>query len=71
MAHTIATGLLGTRLLSDATGEDVFARLTQVWDVILRGITPPESAPANRLCVIRAAEQCRRTRSVAPVQNLV
>lgn len=59
VAHTIATGLLGTRLLSDATGEDMFARLTQVWDVILRGIAPPESAPTNRLCVIRAAEQCR------------
>lgn len=33
----------GTLLLAEATGDDVFARLAQVWTVILRGIVVPEA----------------------------
>lgn len=43
LGHSILIGLLGARLLSDATGEDVAMRLGQVWTTILRGAAAPES----------------------------
>jgi AcrR family transcriptional regulator len=41
MTQTIWAAVLGTQLLSSATGDDLLARLAQVWKVILRGIVPP------------------------------
>jgi AcrR family transcriptional regulator len=60
VGHTILVGLLGTRLLSDATGEDVFARLAQVWTVILRGSVAPRSALIFYELVNRLSQQAPR-----------
>ena len=57
VGHTILVGLLGTRLLSDATGEDIFTRLAQVWTVILRGTVAPRSAPVFHDLVTQLAQQ--------------
>lgn len=43
VTQTIWTLGPGTLLLAEATGDDVFARLAQVWTVILRGIVVPEA----------------------------
>jgi AcrR family transcriptional regulator len=58
VTQTLQAGMLGTRLLSDATGDDVFARLAQVWTVILRGIVPPQSLPYFQQFMTRVAH-CR------------
>ena len=43
LAHTLWAAALGNRILSDAIGDDLFARLAQIWQVLLRGIAPAES----------------------------
>jgi AcrR family transcriptional regulator len=55
--HTLWAAVLGTRLLADATGDDVYARLAQVWTVILRGIVPPQKLPYFQQFVTRLAQQ--------------
>lgn len=47
----------GTLLLAEATGDDVFFRLTQVWSVILRAIVPATSQDYFQQFVARAAQQ--------------
>lgn len=42
VAQAIWTLGPGTLLLAEATGDDVFARLAQVWTVLLRGMVVPE-----------------------------
>ena len=49
--------MLGTQLLSGATGDDLLARLAQVWKVILRGIVPPQKLPYFQQFVARRAQQ--------------
>lgn len=57
VGHTIWAGLVGTALLSDATGDYPFPRLTQVWTTILRGIVPAESLSYFTQFVARIAHQ--------------
>ncbi len=54
--HTLQAGLLGTRLLSDATGDDIFAGLVQLWSIFLRGLVPPQSASYFQQLVTRLAQ---------------
>ena len=57
VGHTIWAGLVGTALLSDATGDYPFPRLTQVWTTILRAIVPAESLGYFTQFVARIAHQ--------------
>lgn len=57
VAHTIRAAVLGTRLLSDAPADAVFARIAQVWRVILRGNVPPQKLPYLEGFVTRVAKQ--------------
>ncbi|WP_167103087.1 TetR/AcrR family transcriptional regulator [Mycobacterium sp. DL592] len=43
LARTIWSASLGNRVLSDSIGDDMFARLTSIWQVLLRGIVPAQS----------------------------
>lgn len=45
VAHTIWASQLGTRLLCDATGQDVYTHFAQTWRVILRANVPAPSLP--------------------------
>ena len=67
--HTLWAAVLGTRLLSDATGDDVYARLAQVWRVILRGIVPPCSLPYFQQFLTRMAQQCTQPDQDASLLN--
>ena len=67
--HTLWAAVLGTRLLSDATGDDVYARLAQVWRVILRGIVPPRSLPYFQQFLTRMAQQCTQPDQDASLLN--
>ena len=55
--QTILGAVLGTQLLSGATGDDLTARLAQVWKIILRGIVPPQKLPYFQQFVTRRAQQ--------------
>lgn len=57
MALTIWAALLGTRLLLDATAEDVFGQMAKVWQVILRGNVPPQKLPYFEHFVTGMAQQ--------------
>ena len=57
VGHTIWAAVLGTRLLSDATGEDIFAHLLGVWTVILHGVVPPQRLPYFQQFATRQAQQ--------------
>jgi len=67
--HTLWAAVLGTRLLSDATGDDVYARLAQVWRVNLRGIVPPRSLPYFQQFLTRMAQQCTQPDQDASLLN--
>ena len=54
--HTLWAAVLGTRLLSDATGDDIFAGLVQLWSIFLRGLVPPQSASYFQQLVTRLAQ---------------
>ncbi len=43
LAETICVSVLGSHLLSDAMGDDLFARLTRAWRIMLRGAVPHTS----------------------------
>lgn len=43
LAETICVSVLGSHLLSDAMGDDLFARLTRAWRIMLRGAVPHSS----------------------------
>jgi AcrR family transcriptional regulator len=43
LAETICVSVLGCHLLSDAMGDDLFARLTRAWRIMLRGSVPHSS----------------------------
>lgn len=43
LAETICVSVLGSHLLSDAMGDDLFARLTRAWRIMLRGSVPHSS----------------------------
>ena len=51
--ETVWASVLGTHLVSDAIGDDVFARLARSWRVLLGGIVRPESLPYFRDFVAR------------------
>ena len=51
--YALHSSVLGARLLSDATGDDIFAGLAQLWSVFLRGVVPPQSAPYFQQFVAR------------------
>jgi len=55
-AQTIWASMLGCRLLSDAGGEDISARLTQAWRVLLRAIVPEQSLPHFHEFVTRISQ---------------
>jgi AcrR family transcriptional regulator len=57
VAHTVRAGVLGSRLLSDATADAVYGRMAQVWRVILRGNVPPEKWPYLEDFVTRIVQQ--------------
>lgn len=57
VTQAIWTAGPGTLLLAEATGDDVFTRLAQVWSVILRGVVPPESQEYFQKFVSRMAQQ--------------
>ncbi len=57
VGHTIWAAVVGTRLVTDATGEDIVARLLGVWTVILRGIVPPQKLPYFQQFAARQAHQ--------------
>lgn len=59
LARTIWAAALGNRLLADALGDDIFAHLVQVWQVLLRGIVPAQSLPYFQELVGRMAAQYR------------
>jgi AcrR family transcriptional regulator len=54
--HTLQASVLGTRLLSDATGDDIFAGLVQLWSIFLRGLVPPQSASYFQQLLTRLAQ---------------
>lgn len=43
LADTICASILGCYLLTDAMGDDLFARLARAWRILLRGIVPASS----------------------------
>ena len=43
LAETVCVSVLGCHLLSDAMGDDLFARLTRAWRIMLRGSVPYSS----------------------------
>ena len=43
LARTIWAAALGNRVLADALGDDIFAQLVQMWQVLLRAIVPAQS----------------------------
>ncbi len=45
VAETICAGVLGCHLLSDAIGDDPFARLARTWRVLLRSIVSDDALP--------------------------
>jgi AcrR family transcriptional regulator len=45
VAETICAGVLGCHLLSDAMGDDPFARLARTWRVLLRSIVSDDALP--------------------------
>ena len=51
--YALHASVLGARLLSDATGDDIFAGLAQIWSVFLRGVVSPKSAPYFQQFVAR------------------
>ena len=53
VGETIWVTVLGSHLLSDALGDDVFARLAKSWRVLLAGIVSPGSLPYFRDYVAR------------------
>jgi AcrR family transcriptional regulator len=55
--QTILGAVLGTQLLSGATGDDLLARLAQVWKVLLRGIVPRQKLSYFQQFVTRRAQQ--------------
>ena len=57
LARTIWAASLGNRVLSDALGDDIFAQLVQIWQVILRGLVPAQSRPYFHELVVRMARQ--------------
>jgi AcrR family transcriptional regulator len=54
--HSLQASVLGTRLLSDATGDDIFAGLAQFWSIFLRGIVSPQSASYFQQVVTRLVQ---------------
>ena len=54
--RTLQAGVLGIRLLSDATGDDIFAGLVQLWSIFLRGLAPAQSASYFQQLVNRLAQ---------------
>jgi AcrR family transcriptional regulator len=61
VAHTLWAFTLGNRVLADAIGEDIFAGLTDAWQLLLRGIATPEAAGYFEQFVVRMSHQhtCR------------
>jgi AcrR family transcriptional regulator len=56
----------GTLLLAEATGDDAFFRLTQVWSVILLAIVPATSQDYFQQFIARTAQQYADTGSGDP-----
>ena len=65
LGHAIWSSLVGTALLSGATGEDPIPRLAQVWEITLRGVVPAESLPYFNAFVTRTAQQYRRSQPIS------
>ena len=57
LARTIWAAALGNRILADALGDDIFAQLVQMWQVLLRGIVPAQSLPYFSELVSRMAQR--------------
>ena len=53
ISETVWATVLGSHLLSDAVGDDVYARLARSWRVLLGGIVPQTSLPYFRDFVAR------------------
>jgi AcrR family transcriptional regulator len=53
VGETVWATVLGSHLLSDAVGDDVYARLARSWRVLLGAIVPPESLQYFRDFVAR------------------
>ena len=56
VGHTIWAAVLGTRLLSDATGEDIFAHLPESGPDPC-GVVPPQRLPYFQQFATRQAQQ--------------
>ena len=65
LGHAVWSSLVGTALLSGATGEDPIPRLAQVWEITLRGVVPAESLPYFNAFVTRTAQQYRRSQPIS------
>ncbi len=63
--HAIWSSLVGTALLSGATGEDPIPRLAQVWVVTLRGVVPAESLDYFTELVNRVTQQYQRPQPIS------
>ena len=60
VAHTLWSSTLGNRILADATGDDIFGRLAEIWRVLLRGIATARSGPYLQQFATRMAQQYAR-----------
>lgn len=61
VGNALWVSTLGARLMSDATGEDVFVQLTRVWRVILAGVVAPESKIRYRRLVAKMSREYGHT----------
>lgn len=55
--EAILIAVLGTQLLSDALGDDLFARLARAWGIVVPAIVSAESGPFFREFLARTAAQ--------------
>jgi AcrR family transcriptional regulator len=54
------------RILADALGDDIFAQLVQMWQVLLRGIVPAQSLPYFSELVSRMAQRYEHRTTNSP-----
>ena len=64
LGHAIWSSLVGTALLSGATGEDPIPRLAQCWTITLRGVVPAESLSYFTALVTRVSQQYQRAQPI-------
>lgn len=69
VAETICASVLGCHLLSDAIGDDPFARLARAWRVLLPSLVSTEAMPYFQDFVARTVAQYRYSASAESPQG--